>query len=523
MIIVLFICSMADGLAQPRTNINPLTYRASQIAARRAAAIPDHQIIENDKIRAGINLRYGGSITYLAFKDNRGGLASTENMVNNNDLGRQVQIALYSGPSDYSQRGASAWVGLGWNPIQAGDTWGNPARILDFRKEDNLLYVKSVPMQFAINNEPGEATIEHWIRLDGNAVKVHCRVVMFRSDKTQYEARGQEMPCVYLNGGYRNIHYYAGRQPFTNDGLQIDRYNVQTERDGTRAEFGNVFPSEPWMASVNDNQYGVGLYYPNMYDWTRGYFGFDYGGNELGGDASYIAVSNFEVLDHNIVHEWDYELILGSVSEIRSYVYSKPRPAAGPNYRFLASRQGWHYYKTFDTGWPIQNKLHIRLDNPRSNEIKSPSVLWRGASNQQLYLRAAFKTQQKRFRLSWRNLEDRAIRVNDPNRYHEFPIENDGQMRTYRIDLSQNDNWKSALVNQIALKAVDGETNTDGWVEIEWMARSENGPTSETQQPEQPPVVVGPPITDGPVDEGCKPGCVPIKVERIRYARAVPR
>ena len=324
------------------------------------------QTIENSQIKVGINTNYGGAITYLAFLDSHGGKVSTANMVNNPDLGRQIQIALYSGPYNYP-----GYPGLGWDPIQAGDAYGNPSEVVAVEKQDNLLYAKTIPKQFGINNEPGEATIEHWIRLDGNVVKVHAKVVMSRSDHTQYEARQQEFPCVYLNGDFHNMWFYKGNSPYTNGSLNVERIIPPSTM-----LFGDIFPTEPWTASTNDDGYGVGLYVQDNYEWKRGYFGSDLGGDENSTVASYIAATNRVILDYNLVYEWDYELIVGHLNDIRSRVYSKPRLTAGPNYRFDTSRKGWYYQEAQDSGFPIQGKLHVVLNNGSNNDrFSSPLCL----------------------------------------------------------------------------------------------------------------------------------------------------
>ncbi|WP_460976398.1 hypothetical protein [Spirosoma knui] len=485
-----------SAFAQPRGAAPRQLYTPS--TTRQRVALTGLQTIENDKIRVGVDTRYGGALTYLAFKDSHNGQVRTENMVNNPDLGRQVQIALYSGPTDYSKNGAPAWTGLGWNPIQAGDTYNNPSEVVAIQKESNLLYVKTIPKQFGINNEPGEATIEHWLRLEGNVVKVHAKVVMFRSDKNQYEARQQEMPCAYLNGDYHNMWYYRGGRPFTNDNLDLVR---------PPTSFSDVLPTEPWMASTNDYGYGVGMYVPNNYDWKKGYFGSDLAGNEFSFDASYIGATNYLVLDHNLVHEWDYELIVGNLTEIRNYIYSRPRPLPGPNYRFDTSRKGWYYYKTQDTGWPINGKLHIILNDSRNNQIKSPFAFWKGRENPKIYLRAAFQTQHNRFRLNWRRAEDVTL-YGTGDRYVDFPIINDGQFHTYEIDLSKNENWLSHNIGQLIFRPVFEGPSINGWAEFEWIATSAAGPIDQVVEPGP-----GDPVVEVP----CEPGCAPVRSQRLRY------
>ncbi|GAB2593909.1 hypothetical protein [Spirosoma areae] len=465
------------------------------------------QTIENSQIRVGINTNYGGAITYLAFLNNQGGKVTTSNMVNNPDLGRQIQIALYSGPADYSKNGDPGWAGLGWNPIQAGDTYRNPSEVVTFKKESNLLYVKTIPKQFAINNEPGQATIEHWIRLEGNVVKVHARIALFRSDKTQYEARQQEFPCMYLNGDYHNMWYYSDRSPYTKGNLTQSRIQPPAT-----TIFGDVLPTEPWMASTNDNGYGVGLYVPGNYEWKRGYFGADLGGDENSVVASYVAATNRVILDHNIVHEWDYELIVGHLDGIRSYVYAQPRSSPGPNFRFDTSRKGWYYQKAHDTGWPIAGKLHVNLFDPGGNNsrITSPHVFWKGRSNPFLYLRAAFQTQHNKFRLKWRRSEDVTI-YGTADRYADFPIINDGQFHTYKIDLSGDDDWLEQNIGQLEFSTIPDGPAINGWTEFEWLATSDKGPGDEPSTP----IVEVP--KDPVVEVPCEPGCEPIRSKKTRY------
>jgi len=489
--------------------------------------------IKNDRIEVGIDLNYGGAITYLAFLNNRGGMVQTKNMINNDDLGRQAQIALYSGPRDYSKNGAEAWVGLGWNPIQTGDVWENPSKIVAFEKRDNLLYVKCIPNQFAINNEPGEATIEHWLRLDGNVVKVHARVEMFRKDKTQYEARQQEMPCLYMNGNFRNMYYYRGSQPFTNGGT--DKFFADPPRQ--LVEFSDIYPTEPWMASLNDNGYGVGLYVPGNYDWKKGFFGGKISDGEFDPETSYIGTANFVLLDHNIVHEWDYQFVVGNLAEIRSHINAQPRLAPGPNFRFDNSRKGWYYHSAQDTGWPIAGKLDIKINNYTQDHIKSPFVSWPGRQVPKIVIRAAFKNNNTAdpnatMRMMWRRASDPAI-LSVPNRYVNFPVKNDGQFHNYTIDLSQNGNWTNQLIGQIQLQANPDGPAVNGSLQLEWIAMSENGPDSSPEPvvdlpvavvppaPVVPPVVVVPPaVVQTPVEEPCKlPGCISIGVKQIRFVR----
>ncbi|WP_026260587.1 hypothetical protein [Spirosoma luteum] len=480
--------------AQPRIRPTSPTLAAPVVKSLRQAA-DGLQTIENDQIRVGVNTNAGGAITYLAFVNNQGGNVNTRNMVSNPDLGRQIQIGLYSGPINYSD--ATGWTNLGWDPIQAGDAFGYPSKVIAFERGDNLLYVKTIPNQWGVPNEPGEATIEHWVRLEGNVVKVHAKVVMFRSDKTQYVARQQELPCVYLTGDYHNMWYYSHGSPYTNGDLTLSRIQPPAT-----AMFGDVFPTEPWMATTNANGYGVGLYVPNNFSWKRGYFGSDLSGDEHSFEASYIAATNYVVLDHNLVYEWDYELIMGNLNTIRSYVYNKPRSASGPNYVFDNSRHGWFYESATDTGFPLSGKLHVNLTDASRSHISSPFVFWKGRDNPKIYLRAAFKTLSDTFRMKWR-LSDETTTYGD--KFIDFPIINDGQFHTYVIDVSNQQNWLNSNIGQLMFETTATANGNDLWAEFASISTNTDTPAPTPQ----PPVVTIP----------CDPSCSIFTVQKLQYNR----
>lgn len=457
--------------ATPTVNVGP------------QAPITGLETIENGVIKVGVDGRYGGAITYLSTV---GGI----NMINNYDLGRQIQLALYGGPNDYSSSGHPAWAGLGWNPIQAGDTYGNVSEIVSFDKQPNRLYVKTIGKQFGLNNVPGEATFEHWISLSGNVAKVHVRVALNRSDKNQYQARTQEFPCLYMNGTYNNVYTYQGNNPYSNGSMT--KLTPPMEMEYLRPV------TEPWMAATNNQGFGVGLFVPYNYQWTKAFFGSDLGGGEFSSSSAYIANTRFEILDHNIVHEWDYELVVGNINEIRSYVYSQPRLSPTINYRFDNSRKGWYYTKATDTGWPIQNQLQVMVNNNREALIQSPAGFWHGRDNKTLYVRAAFQGQSDRYRLHWRQLNDKEFQGYE-DRYLDFPIIGDGQYHTYAIDLSQKGSWINQDIIQIALRPRWDGPEVNGWVKIESISTSPDGsPIVTTPTPSVTPSTTAPVSTNPP-------------------------
>src|SRR5690606_31625311 len=147
-----------------------------------ADSLKSMSYIQNKFIKLGIDLNLGGAITYISDPK------KNENIINNSDWGRQVQMSFYSGPNPFEPDGkkpASFWTYIGWNPIQSGDVAGNRSKVLIHKNTGKTLYVKCIPMHWPLDNYPGECYFESWITLKDNTVQVRSRIVNHRPDKTQ--------------------------------------------------------------------------------------------------------------------------------------------------------------------------------------------------------------------------------------------------------------------------------------------------------------------------------------------------
>jgi hypothetical protein len=396
--------------------------------------------LANDKVKVAIDLSMGGAINYLSEAN------SNENMVNNTDLGRQLQTSIYAGPYPYSVNGKDPvfqWRNLGWNPVQSGDVFNHSARVVSYQQEKTKLYVKTIPLIWPLFDEPADCTMEHWLEIKDNTVHVRCRIVVNRADTTQYEARTQETPCVYLNGPYYRMVTYTGNQPFTNGAVSEYKDRDMVTR----------YASENWIALLNEGGRGVGLFRSNEYRYRTAGFGTTLVGGEFDMPSGYMNSDSFLVIDHNGTYEYEYTLVVGALTDIRQFAYNQPRPSSTPNYQFSQNRLGWYYYNTRDLGWPIQNELAVkweRFDKTQSLfRIMSPMAYWRTADAPKLYVHAAFKTGATAARLVWRKPEDPDF-VDAPERLVEFPIIGDGQYRVYEINMSGRSGW-DGVINQLCL------------------------------------------------------------------------
>jgi len=395
------------------------------------ATIHDHLgFLDNGKIRLGVNLDLGGAITYLSKS------GSDVNVVNSADWGRQIQMSHYSGPNPFAPNGkqpTKAWEGIGWNPIQSGDSFGNRSKVLDYRNDGKSIYVKCIPMQWPLNNEPGECTFECWLKLEGQAVQVRSRLVNSRSDHTQYEGRGQELPAVYTNGPWYRLMTYVGDKPFTGDTLS-QRPSVFMWT-GWRA-------TENWAALVDDKDFGVGIWHPGVYSFIGGFFGPTGAGGPHDSPTGYIAPVSNEIIDWNIDYDYRYTLILGSLREIRQYVYRHAKRPRLPVYDFARDRQHWIYHGAVDTGWPIRHELRMKL-TALVAQLVSPDGLWLASDGKKLTLEGSFTGTKSPVRLYWKRADDPTF---SESKSIAIPIQVDGKMHRVEVDLDENCEYRGAIM-----------------------------------------------------------------------------
>jgi len=398
--------------------------------------VPRMSYIDNGTIRLGVDLNLGGAITYLS----PAGTNKELNLINSHDWGRQVQLSYYSGPVPFQPPGARMaenWKFLGWNPIQSGDCYGHDAKVLQHTNSGHSLYIKCIPMQWPLDNVPGDCECEVWLELRGPAVKARCRLRNHRADHTQYAARGQELPAVYVNGPFYRLMTYTGDKPFTGDALtRIEK------RPGEGGIWSSWIATENWAAQVNDDGWGLGVFSPVARQFIGGFAGKPGKGGPLDNPTGYIAPTRSEILDYNIVYDYEYELIVGTLEEIRSYVYKQASRPSPPEFQFTHDRQGWTYHQATDAGWPIRDALQIRLDK-EDPQLVSPVFFVPAADAPKLTVEAAFQEGITNLTIFWRKHGQNGFSETQSLNSQVGP---DGKLRTYEIKLSNSPAYNGKII-----------------------------------------------------------------------------
>lgn len=409
--------------------------------------------LENDRIKFGVDLDLGGAITFLAStKDGA-------NVINNYDLGRQVQLSFFSGPVPFEANGqkpAEHWRHIGWNPIQTGDDFKNASRILAHENDGKHIHLSCVPLQWPLNNVPGECTFDSWLELEGAVVKARARITNTRSDHTQYAARLQELPAVYANAAFPRVVSYTGARPFTDEAFS-DMPKSQTKHPWT---FWTG--TEGWAALIDDKDYGLGLITPGRVHFTGGFAGKPGPNDTHGNSTGYLAGQGQEILDHNIAYEFRYELVLGTVQEIRMRAATH-RPQGTPAWSFSQDRQGWHFQNAKDSGWPVKDHLQVMLeqDDP---QLISPLTFWQAEDAPQLVIDAAFHTTQKQGVVM---LQPHGAKSYDPKTTITFPLVADGEFHRHVIPLSSLPTYQGAMV-RLRIDPV-GSGEAGAWMKVRSM------------------------------------------------------
>jgi hypothetical protein len=284
----------------------------------------------------------GGAITYLSSS------GSTTNYINIYDPGREVQQSYYAGQQvDRRAEGQNAiWSPWPWNPIGAGDSYGNGAVVLASRMTSTTMYVETQPLLWDMNRSYCQCVFETWITLEGRRVRVHNKLTTFRTDNRWNLVSGfQALPGIYPVADLSHVISYTGSQPFTwGPTGEIPK--------STTSVWSQWNASENWAACVDSSHFGVGVYTPGRITFDGGLNRYPSGGS-TSFDTCHLSPKEVAALDKTSTFEYDYWLILGTIDQIRRQVYFlheyQPLPPSGfPagdeqtwNFNAYGDRGGW--------------------------------------------------------------------------------------------------------------------------------------------------------------------------------------
>jgi hypothetical protein len=410
------------------------------------AALPPHPqpkmtFLDNGEIRIGMDLALGGAVTFLSSRER------PANIINSADLGRQIQMSHYSGPWPFEvgdKKPHKAWVGLGWNPIQTGDCYMNPSTVLEHRNDGKELYIKCAPMQWPLNNVPGDCVFETWTTLDGPVVRMRFRCTNQRGDKTAYRPCAQELPAVYTVSKLWRLMSYTGDHPFTGGALTHVTNDWRRPWPWTR-----FVATERWAALVDERDWGIGVFKDDGGEFHGGIHGDGRSSDPKHGSTAYVAPIHVENFDHNIVYEHTTVFVVGKLPDIRKRVNAMATRQP-PAWKFIHDRQHWTLRHASDEGFPLNGSWRINC-GPKKPRLESGTQCWRADEAGTLELELAYAGQPTALRIYWKRL--------DADKYDEaksvtLDLQADGKLRTYSTNLASAPEYRG-LITGLALEPVN--------------------------------------------------------------------
>lgn len=240
---------------------------------------------------------------------------------------------------------------------------------------------------------------------------------------------------MYANAAFHRVVSYTGGRPFT--GGPVGEVPKATGKHPWAFWHG----TENWSALLDANDQGLGLVTPGRVFFTGGFSGKPGLSDTFANATGYLAGQGEEILDHNITYDFRYELVVGSLKDIRARAVAV-RPATLPTWGFSSDRQGWHYQDAQDQGWPVAGHLHIRLeqDDP---QLISPYTFWQAEDAPFLIIEAALHTSYREATLFWqRHDQPGPEKENTLN----FLINADDTFHRYVIRLAGYPGYRGALI-----------------------------------------------------------------------------
>ncbi len=307
----------------------------------------NHQhFLSSTALKLGIDMRSGGAIHYLEYirqpvqqvKDAYGNVLvgvdyaerngvtlmynTNVNLLNRYDRGRLVQQSYYgiqSEPYQVSQYMNSPWP---YNPVQGGNWEGTSSQVIDFHITSEQIYVKCRALDWAKGSAQGGYSItpsymENWYTVDGDMIKVQNRFVDFSG--YEHIVRDQELPAFYGVISLGTLVTYRGNAPFTSQALSYYD-NLGSWMDvSSRAKWYDL--NEHWLAWVNEDDFGVGVYTPNAHETLSGRVGT--ASTQPSGRIETSSATTYSTLIAQIrltTYEpfaYDYYISVGRVSSMR--------------------------------------------------------------------------------------------------------------------------------------------------------------------------------------------------------------
>jgi len=310
----------------------------------------DRIYINNSKIKVGIDIVYGGAITYLSELNNN------TNLVNNYDAGRQIQSSFYHWPESWTSSGyneTNFYETWSWNPVLSGSKYGRPSRVINYTYTNHSA---TFITNLSFWNPDGLNSIESDLQLiitytfDGENPVLIANYTYIHFGEDNHSAAYQENAAVYINPIFSIFKFH--------NGSELIDITSEIPNNDCLVKYDGVF-----AAIVNDTNYGVGVW-----NWGRPRIGFckatTYSDDEFASPVQYITPQPFlAVGGKGNTGTLINRIYLGSLSSMTSYFTSL------------------EYGIAYDPITPVNQTVYsdnftIQVNSTEIAEIKNATLHW---------------------------------------------------------------------------------------------------------------------------------------------------
>lgn len=281
----------------------------------------DTSFIENDFLKVGVRLIWGGGVNYI--EDKKCPVEGLKNLVNQYDTGRLIQQSYY-GTGECAENPDfrfGEFMGHNWcyNPVQGGDRGNKRSRLIDFKKTADSIYIKAQPKDWGKVGWDTPSYMENTYILGGEMIRVDNRFVDFSC--WTHGCNTQELPAFYTVSYLRRFTWYDGVESWQGKPLAVrDDLNFWGLPEYSESCTFRIRKSstETWCAWVSpEDDYGIGLYVPNIDVLKAGKFSYDGSKRPEDSSTNYVApLARVRIISMKPI-EYSYLITTGSIGDIR--------------------------------------------------------------------------------------------------------------------------------------------------------------------------------------------------------------
>jgi hypothetical protein len=319
----------------------------------------------------------------------------------------------------------------------------NPSRVVEHRNDGKEIYIRCIPMQWPLDNVPGDCVFETWTTLDGPLIHMRFRCTNQRLDKTGYPPCAQELPAVYTISRLSRLMSYTGDRPFTGDELTHVKNDWRKGWPWTR-----FTATERWAALVDDDGWGLGVFKDDGGEFHGGIYGDERSSDPKHGSTAYVAPIHRENFDHNIVYEHETYFMVGRLEDIRKQ-FNGMATKAPPVWIFTRDRQHWTLTHATDQGYPLDGAWRISSAGQKPR-LESPTYCWRADTAPNIELEMEYTGRPAAIKVFWKRLDDDRW---DTKKSVVIEIPGDGGIQALRLSLKESEEYHG-LITGIAIEPV---------------------------------------------------------------------